>query len=715
MTALPQPSRSPQAAETADAYAGWLTVAEAARRLGCSPGHVRRRCTERWAKVSMAVRVGGEWWICPDVDRRLSEAVGAPLMIRSDFKALPPAQQTAAMQRAECVRRFRRAKSDRPGRVSDWLPGLLAELNRAYAGLKVSRTSLYRWDKQAGDPIDVAELVDWRGWANSDRGGAGSPSAWQYFASQYLDSARTTLRECWRRTKLWAAERGEDWCSIDACRRQLDQRIPKERQVYHRDKKQWKSAYAPYIEQHPERHPAGDCWVADHRPLDLLCRHEGKTCRPIITAIQDWRTRKIVGWSLSSAPNTDTILAALGMAIKDPSNLGPPALFWMDNGKDFESIALIGISKQERARGTVRFEADEDWFGGVMGALGIEPHFSLKNNPQGKARCERWFATLGSQFDKRWQTYTGKDTVSKPHDLDERMRLHADRITPDFAQVHAAIVEFIAGYNANADHQIDDLVDPETRRRLSPDEAYAAWTTPRVLADPSALDLCLMPHTKPVTVTRNGVRLALPDCPPRYFGQFDEQLMQLKGTGRRVRIYYDPADLRQVHVRDERGRLVCVADLNDNTGVHDAPESRDALKAVSRAKRNYEKGVRMTRENADALMPAEWLIAGEAAKQAAARAPQPPIEPDPNRPMRLIQTAFDGQSEEVQRHRAKQAARKAVGDSMPHAPGGFDYSAPAPGSPGGGEPAGPPRSGGGFSYGADAARFGASGGEDDEW
>lgn len=642
----------------------FVDVAEAARRLGKSAGHIRRMCAGKWSTAQLAVNTVDGWKISIDADPALADAgpgSSTPhLMIRDDFKALPPTQQTAAMHRSECVRRFRHAKLTLPGAVKTWLPGLLAELDKAYPELKISRTSLYRWDKQAGHPIDVAELVDWRGWANSEQGGAGSPEAWKYFSSQYLDGNQPSIKDCWERTALWAAERGYDWCSASSCRRQLDQRIPVDTQLKHRDPAAWRSKCATFIQQHPERHAAGECWVSDHRPLDIRCRFEGKIVRPQITIWQDWRTRKIVSWELSVKPNADTILAAFAGAVRDPSNLGPPKIALMDNGKDFDSRALHGRSKKERqaakrANRDRETDVNEKWFGGVFGALGVEAIFSLPHNPQGKGRCERWFATMAVQFDKKWETYTGKDTTRKPEDLADRMDKRPG-IVPTFAQIREAVGEFVTAYNANADHQMEDLRDPQTQAKLSPSDAYAAWTTPRVMADSSALDLCLMAHTKELKVRRHRVRVTLPGCPTRYYGEGAPELLEYNGTDRLVRVTYDPGDLRTVYIRDAKTlRLVCVAAVNSDTGVHGSPESREAHKRAMKRKRDHAKKKKALNQDwAAGVMPDDMLIAEEADKLAAGDSPEPTTLkfPDPDgggSNVRVVQTPFDDESKDIRK------------------------------------------------------------------
>jgi hypothetical protein len=261
-----------------------------------------------------------------------------------------------------------------------------------------------------------------------------------------------------------------------------------------------------------------------------------------------------------------------------------------------------------------------------------------------------------------WATYTGKDTTRKPEGLAGRIG-EKSRVIPRFEQVRDHVADFVAHYNANADHAMEDLRDPQHQLKLSPNEAYAAWTTPRKMADPTALDLCLMPHTKPVKVGRQGVRVQLPGCPARYYGQYEAALRPYKGTKRKVYVAYDPADTRRVQVRDEKIGLICIAALNSNTGVYGSPQSRDALKAAMHEKAEYNRGLNLMRKHQrTAYLNNDYLVAQKAAELEAAQNVESRIGPDPDRPMRLVQTPFDGQSKDVQRQTFKQAAGAETSD-----------------------------------------------------
>jgi transposase InsO family protein len=597
------------------------------------------------------------WHVHRSVDLRLarpaSQAVAGQGVELAEFTA---AQRQAAYQRAECVRLFREAKATRPGRVTGpdgWLRQFMEELRSQFPALKISKSSLYDWEKRAGSPIDLIALIDTRGGAKE---AGGSAQAWKYFSEQYLDPREPSVKLCWERTRDFAKHQGVGWCSLHSCRRQVRAGtrpgLDLETQIYYRRPAEWRSKFATYHEQDPERYDFGECWVGDHRPLDVFCLFEGKVIRPYLTTFQDWRSRRIVGWALSPSPSTDVILAALHDALADPMNGGPPTYAIVDHGKDFESYALHGITKAERRAGKASVQIDEPIFRGVFGRLGIEVVFAQPYGPQGKAREERSFATIAARFDKSLPHYTGKDTTRKPEDLTERVRKQR-HLMPTLERLRERLGTWIAGHNATTDHSIPDLViDGE---RLSRDAAIGLRPTRRPL--PAADDLAelLMVYHRPQTVGRLGVGVTI-DGQRIHFGQYQPELRPYKGTKRRVVVAFDPnRELKEVVVRDaETGRRITVAQRNALIGrAHgaDAEMTKGDLKAAAKKKRLYEKAKKIVREHREVeYLTSEELAADEARQRRQADDP-PSVEGN----FRLVQPTFEAESSADERPKKKAA------------------------------------------------------------
>jgi len=644
-------------------WSEWIPAGEAARIIGVSKAHFLRDYCGKWAgdgrASKMVPRDGGtpQWFVHRSADPRFAHGVAEHAdPDGADLSGYTEAQRAVAYARFRVVQRYQKERAIRREPVGQWLAEFAkrcqaeqapALAERFGVKFKCSARSIQKWAAKCPGVGQIEKLIDTRG---GDTRSQGDPAAWAFLRDCYLDARQPSLRDCWRRAKEYAEHHGLTWCTYTSCRNQLNKRIDPETQVYHRDLNAWKSKWAPYIAQDTERFAAGQCWVGDHRPLDVLVRitsRDGeRIVRPHITAWQDWRTRRIVGWVMSEKPDSSTVLAALRMALLDPLNRNGPDQVWIDNGKDYAAFSFHGDTKQQRrAEGKVDLTEAEKW--GVFQRLNVQAHFSLAFNPQGKARCERWFATLGLHFDKTFATYTGKDTVSKPANLQKVIR--DGKHVPSWDHVRDRLAQFIAGYNANADHDIDDLRGPEGK--LSPDDAMRQWNQTLRLAPPAdVLGAMLLQHHKPVAVGRNGITLTISGA-GLTFGQqqLHTELAPFRGGKRQVLCTYDPDDLRSIRVHDDQGRFVCRAAMNNLGPAHGDPLRIEHVKAAMQAKRRHERSLREARQTYQTeYLSTEELIASQAASEAEARRDGQPVRPDPANPMRLVRTPDEGASTDAQ-------------------------------------------------------------------
>ena len=383
-------------------WSRWIAADQAAPLLGVHRDSLTRRCREELSPLGVAVleQAAGDsqerWWLTRSVNGRLAAGEAGRRAAEPTLENQGYAADKAndARQRLACVKTLRRWRVGRDGLQKDWMPVLVDRLRADHPAIKVSRSRLLEWDRLYRVPGDLKLLVDQRGGADKTT----SVRCWAYFERLYLDPARPGVAECWRKTGLFAKDSELTWCKLRTCQLQLDQRIPPAKQRYHRHRAEYNSKDLPTLAQDPERFEAGRCWVADHSTLDFFVRvrcasdkRGFRTFRPTLTTFQDWRTRRIVGWCLAETPSSDTILLALREGMLDPVNMGGPTEVLFDNGKDFDSQTFDNRTKSERRRErSGDFCVDEGAFKGVLGELGIEPHFSLAYSPNGKSRQERF-------------------------------------------------------------------------------------------------------------------------------------------------------------------------------------------------------------------------------------------------------------------------------------------------------------------------------------
>jgi len=557
----------------------------------------------------------------------------APLNPFANLMRFSEPKRNQALWRSYCVDELRKGRAEGRLPMGEVVRRVINDALRRFPDLKISRASLFKWDKKKCIDSDIVSLVDDRG---GDMKHEGDIEAWDVFRDLYLHENQPSIRFCWHEVRQLAAQRRWNWCGYDACCRQLDKRIPPQDQTASRQPAIYRQRLAPYTSQAPESWAAGERYTSDHKQFDLICRWEKTLVRPWLTPFMDWRTRKICGWVLSDNPNSTTILAALRHALMNPSNLGGPSEVIFDNGRDFDCWMFHGQTKQER-RARISPKVDEGKTAGILKALGIETHFAIPFNPNAKSRIERWFGTLTPIF-KSFKTYTGDSIENKPEQLNDILKNH--RNIPSFEEVKRRVGDFIAGYNNRADHQIDDL--SEDGLTLSPSEAYAKWCpTKRIMADPAALDLLLQHWHRPVPVGRNGISITLAGRKWHY-GQFSPELAPFKAERqekrRLVNISYDPNAVESIRVFDESMRFICVAEMNVEGGAS-GRISKDNLKTQARNRAVYDRSCKAVTEHSltSVLTPEEQAAIIADDEQSKKHAEE-------HRSMRIVQTHMDNQN-----------------------------------------------------------------------
>ncbi|HEX4055998.1 MAG TPA: DDE-type integrase/transposase/recombinase [Tepidisphaeraceae bacterium] len=622
-------------------------------KLRRDEGDVRRLCREKLAAEGKAIiatsPVSGrpQWFVRRDFDPRLTADDGG----RTGAIGLEQCsgrRRDEALQKWDCVRKYRAILNGREP-MKTARPKLIASLRLQYPSLRISRSGLHTWHAEAASFADIDKLIDRRGGHQAPEA---SPECWPAMKDLYLHPNQPTVRHCWKIVRAMATKNGWKWISYGACRRQLNRRISPEEQALHRQPEKYRQELAPYIAQEPESWRAGELYISDHKQLDCWARWRGTIIRIWLTAWTDWRTRKIVGWTLSDSPCSSTILGSLGKAMRDPANCGGPAEVRVDNGKDFSAFVFHGSTKRERQL-KISPRVDEGSTRGIFGMLGIEVHFARPHNPNGKSRLERFFGNLTS-FARTFDTFCGIDSETKPERLAEILANPA--AIPTFAEVEKRMANFIAGYNANADHAMDDL--SEDGVKLSPNEAFARWCdTRRVMADPAALDLLLAHWHKPMTAGRNGLSLTISGRVLHY-GHTDPSLRPFKAFRRQdrrvVNVSYDPDHLESVRVFDEQFRFVATVEMNHVGGVVEGLTKEDHATA-HRKLAAYQKSMRHVAEyGITGTLTAEEQIA-EAAFDRREQTSREIASANSPAKMRIVQTPLDGQSKEVRREEIREA------------------------------------------------------------
>jgi putative transposase len=450
---------------------------------------------------------------------------------------------------------------------------------------------------------------------------------------------------------LKATEQGWAVRSYKACQRMIDA-LPRQVVLKYRfGDDAFKNEGEPFIERDYASLRSNEAWNADHHQFDVIVnagtRAQPRLVRPWLTAFQDMRSRKIVGWSMfAHDPNSDTILAAFRSAVLD---FGVPEVLFFDNGKDFDSYALNGRTKKDRwAKRRVRVELDPQQTAGLFAEMKIDVRHVWKYHGQSKP-IERFFGFVETRTCV-WPTYCGNSPGERPrdHTSQEDLQLQLERgKAPLLADFAAWFGDFLTAYHAGHEHRGDGM-DGKT-----PDQVYAENLETRRTASRELLDLLCLKKSKPVRVTQNGVTYN----GVRY-GQYDLSRM----IGAEVVLRVDERDATRVQVYTLDDRFVCLASANRKLPVvADAQAVREAIAEKRQDRKRLKEYVDRRPRMADDLPD---RIVRAAAARARAVADEAQNDPTPAGPsLQPIRHAMEDQLPALRRalDRTSNTGRVAVG------------------------------------------------------
>ncbi|QNN22373.1 transposase family protein [Planctomycetales bacterium ZRK34] len=414
-------------------WADWVHINEAADLLKIDEGRLRTMCANELGPRAHAAKMnppsGGKatWFVHRSYDPRLQNNIVEDDFDPSDFTM----KQVAIMQaKKECVMRLRELRQNPNVQLNRAIKPLLIQL-RATVGARlkdqfnfkigISKTRLYEWDGDYSRD-GLAGLCDNRG---GDRFDDGDEAAWDYFRGLVLHENKLKDKTAWQNTRDRAEQEGWAWISYPQFLRRVKQRIPNVVRLAACDKAATRNCAEPRQTMPIDLFDANEVWMGDHAQADVWVTAPGydKPVRPWISARMDWRTETITGYVVTLKPDSTCIAAALRAGIDNPDMLGPPAIVWDDNGKDYRSVQLVGgkISKRTVIR---KGSIDESLCRGLYDMLDIKPHFAIPHNPTGKSRLELWFKNrLHNRFDRQFFTsYCGTNTLQRPEGLIDAMK-----------------------------------------------------------------------------------------------------------------------------------------------------------------------------------------------------------------------------------------------------------------------------------------------------
>ena len=249
--------------------------------------------------------------------------------------------------------------------------------------------------------------------------------------------------------------------------------------------REYRERMSPYLRRMYTDIFANQVWVGDTAILDVEAQNdlypeltEGAPLRIRLCAMEDFRSRKIVGVNFAVEGSSSVITATM---LRGILRHGLPEMIYVDNGKDYKKVAKGAASGFEML-------GDDDFAPlvdkGLLARLGIGVTHCIPRHPQSK-HVERFFRTLHTRFDSVHKTYTGGSPATRPDSTELAMMQHR-RLLKKGRDVSRAILT-PAGLSPGA--------SPGSRNTTAHPTRAKVWTAGRRMkSSPRSLIRSSAPH-----------------------------------------------------------------------------------------------------------------------------------------------------------------------------------------------------------------------------
>ncbi|SEO97693.1 Mu transposase C-terminal domain-containing protein [Propionispora vibrioides] len=383
----------------------------------------------------------------------------------------------------------------RPGKKTELTEQFVREWNQEHLDETVSKTTLYRW-KKGYQKDGLSALLPQYG-QNSGKRFAISDELLTEFIR--LLKKNLKIAECHRILELIAKKNGET-CPSDATLRRIAKELPTAVLVAIQEgKKAFYNKCQTFTRRDPESVRAGQVFVGDHRKFDFfILGPRGTWVRPWVTAWMDMRSGKLVSWTVTFSPNTDTIMASFAEAALDPA-IGLPREVYLDNGRDYCNERFAGRGFRERK---AALEADKQRVVPMMERLGIITHFAIPENARAKTIERVAFLNMSNWFCPHMDTYCGRNTAHRPERLADKLKGDKNKakynITLEqLAEIFGGYVRYI--YNKRPSER------GRGREGECPDETFIRTRLPVRQTTEAVMQHFLQKQTGRYRVGRNGI------------------------------------------------------------------------------------------------------------------------------------------------------------------------------------------------------------------
>lgn len=337
-------------------------------------------------------------------------------------------------------------------------------------------------------------------------------------------------------------------------------------------------AYHDKAELHAQRDystiEVNEIWTSDGHTLNLMVKEgDAEPARPTLVVIMDMRTRRIMGFDIQLTESSQTVVNAMTDAIVS-NGCVVPKRFYIDNGKAFKNKYTMGKSRGKMLPGHYvpqnvageEIEDEQTYFSGVYAELGIRTSFAQPYNSAAKGTIEKLWKFIDEDFSKRSPSYVGKDAMSKPEILKDRVK--DKRAFPTLDQVREAFGAWVASVYNDHSHR------GQAMELESPNAVYATAEKLRTVPLEQVVMAVMMKERR--TVRRDGIQ---------YLGYryYDREAQYTMYLGQTVFIAINPHDLNSVHVLDKDKNYLFRADRHEPISMQTA--NADSIAQLRERKR----------------------------------------------------------------------------------------------------------------------------------
>lgn len=460
----------------------------------------------------------------------------------------------------------------------------------------VGRSTMWEWLRL----ISGVARADWLPALAPRRKGGGREAEidgdlWTLYKTDCLRASAPTLTSCYERIEDIARQRGVSIPSEQTFRRRLKAEVHPDVWKLAREGEEALRRSIPAQRRTVEHLHAMEWVNIDGHKFDVrvIPPLGGKPIRPIMVALQDVHSSKIVGWRVGETESAALARLAFADMIR---NYGIPVHCLLDNGRGFASKWFTG-----GALNRFRFKVKAEEPTGLLTALGVEIHWALPYRGQSKP-IERAFRDLCDRIGRAPEAhgaYTGNNPLNKPHDYGSRAMEWADFI--------AHVDKQIARHNARLGRT------GRFYAGRSFDQIFAASyaSAPIGKAKPEHLRLALLAaEHKRVNKETGEIEL----FGNRYWADGCSHL-----RGKRVTVRFDPDNLHsEIHLYDQGGQYLTSAALIADTGFDDVAGAKATAKRHADHRRTIREGLA-----AEQLLTMEQLIGAQAGAPVAPATPEP--------------------------------------------------------------------------------------------